>query len=214
MRCWLFLTVAGALGLATSAYSQRSETRAYLPRDLPRIVDPKPVFPPRSFTQVDPWLYPVPKHDPAFTLSEWLGEDPLPAQKALAAELRKDGFQIGRHKVWDGLWYAHPSAVNDVIFAFLFRNADGAHAALLTLEAVEKTRLNFYAQRRNLPASGLGEESFNGWHKRPDEDVFHLWRRKNLVILNLAHCEHYCDFPGITTLGLKFAKAIDARARS
>src|SRR5262245_2020514 len=209
--CMLLLVAAG-LALAATAGAEHFRGGSYRPSDLPRIVDPKPVLPPRTFDRVDPWLWPVPKHDPAFTLLEWLGEDPTPQFKAVAAQLRRDGFQIGRHKVWHGyVPYHGATQVEDVVFAFLFRDTAGAHAALGPLAAL--SRRFTVAQRRTLPASGLGEESINEWTKDPDENVTHLWRRRNLVLLNIAHCESWCDFPGVIPLALKFATAFDARAK-
>jgi hypothetical protein len=146
VRSTVFVLVSAAV-LALAGAATGAST--YASRDLPRIVDPKPVVRGWSFEKGDSYIFPIPAHDPAFTPREWLGEAPTAAQKALSTKLAKAGFVIGRHLKWDprggpGSLYAA------VVFAFLFRDAKGAGTGFRALQPA----------KGNLQAKGLGDQSW------------------------------------------------------
>jgi hypothetical protein len=189
--------LCGALALAAAGTARQSQGSPYSARDLPRIVDAKPVVPSWSFTTGDPYIYPIPKHAPAFTLEEWFGESPTPEQEALAAKLTKAGFLIGRHRRWAGENKQRRSGADAAVFALLFRDASGAHVGVRALhEGLKRTKW-------------LGDES---WTRGSSGGAVLLWRRGNLVALAELVCDTKCGFPAVPP-ARAYAGQIDARAK-
>jgi hypothetical protein len=159
-----------------------------------------PKLPQWSFEEGDPYLFPIPKHAPAFTLREWLGESPPSAQKTVAGKLQRNGFIIDRHLVWNG---NRPFLADAVVFAFLFRTATGARNALAALR---------FGPAKG-PVKGLGEQSFGTHYPGDDgEAALYLWRRGNLVVLTEIVCDSRCGFP-VVAPARAYAGHIDARAK-
>jgi hypothetical protein len=200
----LLVAVGGSVVMATTGYGSSS----YSSRDLAAIVDPKPTLSNWSFEEGDPYLYPIPAHPPAFTLREWLGESPTKARKAFANKLKKGGFRVGRHTVWDGDNGQDPggSDADAVVFAFLFRDATGAGVGFQALRAGAK------GFTRSLPTKGLGEESLGQYDNAIDEVTAYLWRRGNLVVLAQVVCDTECGF-AVVPPSRAYAGQIDGRAK-
>lgn len=196
------LVLFSALALAAGGSAGTPSGSPISARELPGIVDPMPKLPQWSFEEGDPYLCPIPSHAPAFTLPEWLGESPTSAKKVVAGKLRKAGFIIGRHLVWNG---NRPFSADAAVFAYLFRTAWGARNALTAL-------------RRGLgrgPVKGLGEQSFGLHHRGTGADgdfAVYLWRRGNLVVLTEIACDASCGFL-IVAPARAYAGQIDARAK-
>lgn len=209
--------------LSATAYAQSSRAPILSTRDLPAILDAKPVVPEWTFTPGDSYIYSL-AHPPAFTLRELfrLGDSPTKAQKAFADKLKRAGFLIGRHKTWGGEGppynkYSNVDAVA-VFFAFLFRDASGAGRGIRLL----RTTLVPVTGSRVLPAKGLGQDSSGAYASGTtgNEQALYLWRRANLAILAFMDChDGPCeDDPGkafgvIQPAARAYADEIDARAK-
>jgi len=196
-----------AAGLAVAGQGESAAAPSYSTHDLQRIADPKPALAGWSqFEEADSYIFPIPKHAPAFTLHEWLGESPSTAQKALADKLRKAGFLIGRHRVWGGrnMRPQYGAPADAVVYAFLFRDAAGA-------------RIGFHAFPRPpsaLAAKELGPDSW-GFHSqigRGGEGAAYYWRRGNLTVLAEIVCGTDCGFPPLPS-ARAYADSIDAREK-
>jgi hypothetical protein len=195
----ILLFICGAWVLGAAANAGRTAEAPYSARDLPRIVDPKPIVQGWSFEKGDPYIFPIPAHDPAFTLSELLGESPTGGQIATANKLRKAGFLIGRHEVWNSKNRRprRPVSADAVVFAYLFRGASGA-------------RTGYRALRPDAPLiRGLGEEAVG---LSDPEGALYMWRRRNLVIVAEINCDGNCSFPTARPTHT-YAAEIDARAK-
>ena len=186
----LFIVAAAVSAGATAAHRT---ARTIKPADLPAILDPKPKVPKWTFELGDSYIFPIPAHDPAFTLHEWLGEKPRSDRRALAAKLQRDGFVIGRHRRWGGeTKVQQPSFVqrlgaDAVFFAFLFRDAAGAHAGFQAL-------LPTVAAPKKLSVTGLGDDAVAGSDEAENHGALYLWRRANLVVAVEWLCDAECGF--------------------
>ena len=180
---------AGAVAAASSVYTAGQ---------LPRIVDPRPALSGWSFAEGKPYLFPVPRHTPAFTLSEFIGASPTSGDKTFAARLARAGFVVGRHRVWNGLGPRRPAKM--VAFAFLFRTAAGAAAGVRVILA---------PIAGVAPAERLGNEA---WKFGDQSGAVYLWRRGNLVVYAGVDCRSICASapagPART-----YADELDARAK-
>ena len=202
------LIVLIAFVVAAPASAEHRTGVAYSARDLPRILDPAPAVPGWAFGEGDPYIFPIPRHAPAFTLREWNGESPTGEQKALATKLAKAGFVIGRHKVWeaDSPQSSGSYDAAAVVFAFLFRTVPGARVGFRSLSSPKTQGLT------RLSTRGLGEQAL-GFHGRSgDETAIYFWRRANLVTMAFIGCDSECDFPAVAP-ARKYAYQIDARAK-
>jgi hypothetical protein len=167
----------------------------YSAGQLARIVDPKPPLP-WGLERGQPYLFPVPAHDPAFTLKEWLGEKPPADKRAIAVKLQKAGFTDGRHLVWNGKNGAHPAGA--IVFAYRFRTVAGAEAGLRALRPSVAR-----------PSTGLGVPS---WTLTDDQGTAIFWRRGNLAIYAGVGCDSKCGFPPLPA-ARAYVGQIDGRAK-
>jgi hypothetical protein len=179
---------AGAVAAGSSAYTAG---------ELPPIVDPRPALSGWSFATGKPYLFPVPRHAPAFTLSEFIGASPTSGDKTFAARLAKAGFVIGRHRVWDGLGSRRPAKV--VVFAFLFRTTAGAAAGVRVI----------LPPNAGAPVKRLGDEA---WRLDSHSGAVYLWRRGNLVVYTGVDCRSVCASPPAVP-ARTYADELDARAK-
>jgi hypothetical protein len=202
------LIVLIAFVVAAPASAERRSGAVYSARDLPRILDPAPTIPGWAFEEGDPYIYPIPRHAPAFTLREWNGESPTGAQKALAAKLTKAGFVIGRHKVWEADSPQSRGSYDAaaVVFAFLFRTVPGARVGFRTLLPPNTQGVT------RLSTRGLGEQALGSHSRSGDEGAYYFWRRANLVTFAFIQCDGDCDFPAVSP-ARAYAYEIDARAK-
>ena len=203
----IVIVAAAALALTPPGYPRDTRGPAYTSHDLARIVDSPPVLPGWSpFEEADPYLFPIPAHAPAFTLREFLGESPSKTQRILADKLRKAGFLIGRHRVWDGEHTPAPrQPAQGVVFAFLFRTVSGAGAGFRALRPGGRVK-------GSLPAAGLGSESWGLHRSGGGEAALYAWRRSNLVVFAEMVCDSECRFP-VVSPARAYAGEIDARAK-
>ena len=179
--------LATAVAAAGSTYSARQ---------LPVIVDSKPALSGWSFAAGKPYLYPAPRHAPAFTLNEFIGASPNSGDKTFAAKLARAGFVVGRHRVWDALGTRQPAKL--VVFAFLFRTAAGAAKGVRVLPANAGTQV-----------TGLGDEA---WRLGGQSGTVYLWRRGNLVVYAGLDCRSVCAAPPAGP-ARNYADELDARAK-
>jgi hypothetical protein len=173
------------------------EGSAYTTGQLPRIVDPRPALSGWSFAEGKPYLFPVPRRAPAFTLDEFIGASPTSGDKAFAAELARAGFVVGRHRVWDALGSRRPAKV--VVFAFLFRTAAGAADGVRVI----------LAPIAGAPVAKLGNEA---WKLGGRSGAVYLWRRGNLVVYAGVDCRSVCTSPPAGP-ARTYADELDARAK-
>jgi hypothetical protein len=206
----ILLLSAGGLALTGAGHARTPTRHLYTARELSGIVDPKPTLPKWSFAKGDPYLYPTPAHAPAFTLREFFGESPTNAARAHANKLRKAGFQIGRHMVWNGRNTQARRSADATVFAFLFRTASGARVAFSLLVGTGSREQG----ARKLPAR-LGEESVGSYEpsgSNGNEQARYFWRRGNLVISAAMTCSTECRFP-VVPPARTYADQMDARAK-
>jgi hypothetical protein len=104
------------------------------------MIDPPPKLSGWSFKRGESLIFPVPAHDPMFTLQEWVGGQNLPEkdQRTMGAALRKAGFVVGRALTWKGKQGRNHSFAQ--IIAYLFRTAAGAQSALKWLHTPQQHR--------------------------------------------------------------------------
>ncbi|PWU25026.1 MAG: hypothetical protein C5B48_03405 [Candidatus Rokuibacteriota bacterium] len=200
MRSFTKCLVLAAIAHATVALeAHASPGPVYSRGDLARIVDPKPRLAGWSFERSDPYIYPIPAHDPAFTLREWLlANSPDKKQRALAAALAKAGFVVGRHLVWDGRHGRNSAKV--VVFAHLFRTAAGAQRGAKLLRIGGATRLG-----------GLGSDAWAATDGRTGAAL--TWRRGSVLFYLAIDCDNSdCGFPPMPP-GRTYAAQIDGRAK-
>jgi hypothetical protein len=201
------LIVSGVLALAAGAAASNSSEAAYSTPDLAVIVDPRPTAAKwSSFKERGPYLFPVPAHAPAFTLEEYIGKSPSTADRALADKRRKAGFQIGRHRVWEGRNIQARRTADAFVFAFLFRTAAGANTGFRLF------RPSRQAGGKTLASNSLGEESVGWYSKAGGERAGYFWRRQNLVIMSFMQCHGTCGFPVIPP-ARTYAYQLDGRAK-
>jgi hypothetical protein len=193
------LTIAVVLAalLPVGARAIPAAGSAYTAGQLPRIVDPRPALAGWSFAEGKPYLFPAPRHAPAFSLSEFIGGSPSSGDKAFAAKLAKAGFVVGRHRVWDGLGSHQPAKL--VVFAFLFRTAPGAAEGVRVI----------LAPIAGTSAQKLGNEA---WRLGGRSGAVYLWRRGNLVVYAGVDCRSVCASPPDAP-ALTYADELDARAK-
>jgi hypothetical protein len=193
----LTIILALAVVMPAQAGAVAAESSAYTAGQLPGIVDPRPALSGWSFAEGKPYLFPVPRHTPAFTLSEFIGGSPTSGDKTFAARLAKAGFVVGRHRVWDGLGSRRPAKA--VVFAFLFRTAAGAAAGVRVI----------LAPTAGTPVEGLGDEA---WRLGGQSGAVYLWRRGNLVVYAGVDCRSVCASPPAGP-ARAYADELDARAK-
>jgi hypothetical protein len=196
----MYLAVVAVALTASSLATAVPPGPVYSPAQLARIVDPKPTVAGWTFSRVDSYIYPIPAHDPAFTLQEWLlANKPTARQRAFATKFSKAGFVIGRQLAWKGdlgPGHKHP---NFVVFAWLFRTVAGAQAASTSLRSPGLTR-----------TSGLGSDA---WAASGNKGAALLWRRGNLVAYMSIDCDDSdCGFRPVAPALHAYATQLYGRA--
>jgi hypothetical protein len=101
--------------------------------------------------------------------------------------------------------YVQHLAADSVFFAFLFRDAAGAHAGFQSLRPT-------VTAPKELPVTGLGEEAVEGSDKAENQGGLHLWRQANLVVVAEWVCDSDCCFRAGSP-ARAYALEIDARAK-